>query len=75
MGNIVRAKVELEGGKELKTFYRLSIQQRVGEHHTFELQTSLNSVESGSEPLINQSKSLFGKLNSQNFFNLFKSNN
>lgn len=34
----------------------------MGEHHTFELQTSLNSVESGSEPLINQSKSLFGKL-------------
>lgn len=62
MGNFIRAKVELEGGKELKNFYQLSIHQRVGEHHTFELQTSLNSFESGSEPLINQSKSLFGKI-------------
>lgn len=62
MGNFVRAKVEFEDGTELKNFYQLTIHQHVEEHHTFTLECSLNAIESGTEPLINQSKSLFGKL-------------
>ncbi|MCW3127959.1 MAG: hypothetical protein JWO03_3617 [Bacteroidetes bacterium] len=60
--NIVRAKIELEDGKEINHFYELTIHQKVSAHHTFELRCPLNALESDSEPLINQSKELFGKL-------------
>ena len=62
MDNIVRAKIELEDGTEIGHFYDLTIHQRVADHHTFELRCPLNAFESDSEPLINKSKSLFGKL-------------
>jgi type VI secretion system secreted protein VgrG len=60
--NIVRAKIELEDGKEINFFYELNIHQKVSDHHTFELRCPLNALESDSEPLINKSKDLFGKL-------------
>jgi type VI secretion system secreted protein VgrG len=60
--NIVRAKIELEDGKEINYFYELNIHQKVSDHHTFELRCPLNALESDSEPLINHSKDLFGKL-------------
>jgi type VI secretion system secreted protein VgrG len=60
--NIVRAKIELEDGKEISFFYELKIHQRVSGHHTFELRCPLNALESDSEPLINHTKDLFGKL-------------
>ena len=60
--NIVKAKIELEDGTEIGHFYELKIHQRVTEHHTFELRCSLSALESDSEPLINKTKDLFGKL-------------
>lgn len=60
--NIVKAKIELEDGKEINFFYELKIHQRVSGHHTFELRCPLNALESDSEPLINHTKDLFGKL-------------
>ena len=60
--NIVRAKIELEDGREINYFYELKIHQRVSAHHTFELRCPLNALESDSEPLINHSRDLFGKL-------------
>ena len=62
MDNIVRAKIELEDGKEINYFSELTIHQKVSDHHTFELRCPLNAIESESEPLINHSKDFFGKL-------------
>lgn len=62
MDNIVRAKIELEDGKEINYFHELKIHQKVSDHHTFELRCPLNAIESESEPLINHSKDFFGKM-------------
>ena len=62
MDTIVRAKVELEDGTELNHFHDLAIHQKVNDHHTFELRCPLNAMEAASEPLINKSQSLFGKI-------------
>ena len=62
MDNIVRVKVELEDGTEVTPFYSLEIHQEVAAHHRFELRCPMRTFEEDSEPLINRTKDLFGKL-------------